>query len=301
MLVVGIVTFMLVHISPGDPAASILGDDATPESLERVREQLGLNEPLPVQFWNWFTGVLQFDLGDSFFLNQSVGDALWARAQPTALLTLYSMIIGIGVGVPAGIVAAIYRDSIWDRILMAASISGAAIPNFFLGILLILLFAVTLQVLPSGGYTDIRVDLVDHFKRMIMPSIALGLSSAALLARLTRSSMLDVMGDDYIRTARAKGLQFRTIVGRHALRNSLIPVVTVIGYSLGNMLGGAVVTETVFTIPGMGRLVVQSVVRRDFPVVQGAVIIIASFYVMANLLVDILYVRIDPRIRYGGD
>jgi peptide/nickel transport system permease protein len=299
MLVVGIVTFMLVHLTPGDPTAAILGDDATPEQIERVREQLGLNDPIPVQFFNWFTGVLTFDLGDSFFLGQPVSDALLSRAQPTALLTLYAMTISISIGVPAGIIAAVYRDTIIDRLLMVASISGAAIPNFFLGILLILLFAVTFRWLPSGGYTSITADPVDHFQRMLLPAIALGVSSAGLLARLTRSSMLDVLGEDYIRTARAKGVAFRDVVTKHALRNALIPIVTVIGYSLGNALGGAVVTETVFTIPGMGRLVVQSVARRDFPVIQGAVIIIAAFYVLANLLVDVLYVYIDPRIRYG--
>lgn len=301
MLIVGIMTFLLVHLTPGDPAAVMLGPDATAEEVERLRDDLGLDEPLPVQFWIWVKGVVQFDLGQSLFLARPVTEAISNRAEATGLLTFYSMIISIGIGVPAGIFAAIRRGSWIDRILMVVAISGAAIPNFFLGILLILLFAVTLGWLPSGGYVNIMDSPIEHFKVMIMPAFAIGVSAAGLLARLTRSSMLDVLGEDFIRTARAKGLAFRAVISRHALRNALIPVVTVIGYSLGSALGGAVVTETVFAIPGMGRLVVQSVVRRDFPVIQGAVITIAMFYVLANLLVDVLYVFIDPRISYDDD
>lgn len=301
LLVVGIMTFTLVHLTPGDPAVVMLGPDASQEEVERLRNDLGLDEPLPVQFWIWIKGVARFDLGDSLFLARPVTEAILNRAEPTGMLTLYAMVISVGIGVPAGVVAAIKRGSLVDRILMVFAISGAAIPNFFLGILLILLFAVTLGWLPSSGYVNIADDPIGHFKVMIMPAFAIGFSSAGLLARLTRSSMLDVLGDDFIRTARAKGLTFRTVVTRHALRNALIPIVTVIGYSLGNALGGAVVTETVFAIPGMGRLVVQSVVRRDFPVIQGAVITIALFYVLANLLVDVLYVFIDPRITYDDD
>jgi peptide/nickel transport system permease protein len=298
MLVVGIVVFSIVHLTPGDPAAVILGADATPEQVERLRRELGLDQPIHIQFINWFTNVLRGDLGTSLFLGQPVSQALLSRAEPTGLLTLYALAIAILIGVPSGIVAAVKQNSLVDRALMVFAITGAAVPNFFLGILFILIFAVTLRWLPSGGYENITVDPVQHFRTMIMPAVALGLSSAGLLARLVRSSMLDVLREDYVRTAMAKGVAFRTMVTRHALRNALIPAVTVIGYSLGTLLGGAVVTETVFTIPGMGRLVVQSVLRRDFPVIQGAVLIIAGFYVLANLLVDVLYVYIDPRIRY---
>jgi peptide/nickel transport system permease protein len=301
LLIVGIVTFTLVHLTPGDPAAVILGPEADAQDIERLRRELGLDRPLPVQFGEWFIGVLQLDFGRSLFLGQPVSEALLSRAEPTGLLTLYAMVISIVIGVPAGVISAVKSGSLTDRGIMVGAISGAAIPNFFLGILLIILFAVTLGWLPSGGYTNILDDPVQHFRSMILPAFALGFSSAGLLARLTRSSMLDVLREDYIRTALAKGVQFRTVVMRHALRNALIPVVTLLGYSLGTALGGAVVTETVFTLPGMGRLVVQSVQRRDFPVIQGAVMIIAFFYVMANLLVDILYVYIDPRIRYGSD
>jgi peptide/nickel transport system permease protein len=198
------------------------------------------------------------------------------------------------------VIAAIKRNSILDRALMVLSIAGAAIPTFFLGIVLILVFAVRLKWVPSGGYVPIQEDPAAHFKSMILPAFTLGFSAAGLLARLVRSSMLDVMRDDYIRTAMAKGLKFRKVVTGHALRNALIPAVTVIGYSLGALLGGAVVTETVFTIPGMGRLVVQSIARRDYPLIQGAVMLTAAIYVLVNLLVDVLYVYIDPRIRYGS-
>jgi peptide/nickel transport system permease protein len=301
LLIVGIVVFALVHLTPGDPAAVMAGDSATPEQVNQLRDQLGLNDPLPVQFYDWFTGVLRFNFGDSIFLGMPVSHALWQRAQPTGLLTLYALIIQIVIGVPAGVIAAVRRNSWLDRVLMVVSISGAAIPTFFLGILLILLFAVRFRFLPSGGYTSITDNPIQHFKGMIMPSFALGFSAAGLLARLVRSSMLDVMKEDYIRTAQAKGVPDRGVIIRHALRNALIPAITIIGYSLGALLGGAVVTETVFTIPGMGRLVVQSIDRRDFPVIQGAVMLIAGFYVLVNLLVDVLYVYIDPRIRYGGD
>jgi len=301
MLVVGVVVFALVHLTPGDPAAVILGQSATPDQIEQLRDQLGLNKPLPVQFVNWFVGVLQLDFGQSLFIGESVTTALKDRAQPTLLLTVYALLIEIVIGVPAGVIAAVRRNSLLDRALMLMSISGAAIPTFFLGILLILLFAVVLRWLPSGGFVEITKDPGGHFKAMAMPAFALGFSSAGLLARLVRSSMLDVMREDYVRTALAKGVPFRSVVTRHALRNALIPAITVIGQSLGALLGGAVVTETVFTIPGMGRLVVQSIARRDYPVIQGAVMIIAASYVLVNLLVDILYVYIDPRVRYGGD
>lgn len=301
LLVVGIVVFALVHLTPGDPAAVILGQNATSEQIEQLRDQLGLNDPLPVQFVRWFGGVLRLDFGESIFLGRPVSQAIFERAQPTLLLTFYALMIQISIGVPAGVIAAVKRDSILDRALMLLSISGAAVPTFFLGIMLILLFAVRLHWLPSGGFTPITEDPVAHFKRMILPAFALGFSSAGLLARLVRSSMLDVLREDHVRTAFAKGLPRRVVVLRHALRNALIPAVTVIGYSLGGLLGGAVVTETVFTIPGMGRLVVQSIGRRDYPLIQGAVMTIAGIYVLVNLLVDLLYVFLDPRIRYGGD
>lgn len=300
ILVVGIVVFALVHLTPGDPAAVILGDRASAEDIANLRDQLGLNDPLPVQFVRWFGGVLRFDFGDSIFIGEPVTRAMLDRAQPTILLTIYALTIQILIGVPAGVISAVRHNSLVDRLVTVVSISGAAIPTFFLGILLILLFAVRLRWLPSGGYTPLTEDPVAHFKGMAMPAFALGFSSSGLLARLVRSSMLDVLREDYVRTAYSKGLPQRIVVIRHALRNALIPALTVIGTSVGGLLGGAVVTETVFTIPGMGRLVVQSIARRDYPVIQGAVMTIAMTYVLVNLAVDVLYVYADPRVRLGS-
>ena len=301
LLVVGIVVFALVHLTPGDPAAVILGDRATAEDIERLRDQLGLNDPLPVQFADWFLGVLRLDFGESIFLGESVRSALLERFQPTILLTIYALAVQLIIGIPAGVLSAVRHNSILDRLLTVIAISGAAIPTFLLGILLILLFAVKISWLPSGGYVPLSEDPAQHFKSMAMPAFALGFSSAGLLARLVRSSMLDVMREDYVRTAFAKGLPEKLVVIRHALRNALIPAMTVVGTSVGALLGGAVVTETVFTIPGMGRLVVQSIARRDYPVIQGAVMTIALTYVLVNLVVDVLYVYADPRVRLGGD
>lgn len=299
MLIVGIVVFALVHLTPGDPAAVILGPDATSEDVEELRERMGLNEPLYLQFFSWFGDVLQGDLGDSYYLDRPVTTALLDRAAPTILLTVYALTIAIAIGVPVGILSAVKQNSILDRFAMIFAISGIAIPNFVFGIFLIMVFAVFLGWLPSGQYTSLADDPVDHFRRMAMPAFSLGFSSAALLARLVRSSMLDTLKEDYVRTAFAKGVAFRHVISRHALRNALIPAITIIGYSVGTLLGGAVVTETVFTLPGMGRLVVNSIGRRDYPIIQGAVMIIAVMYLLANLTVDILYVYIDPRIRYG--
>lgn len=301
LLIVGIVVFALVHITPGDPAAVMLGDRATPEQVAALRHQLGLDRPIIQQFFDWFGNVLRFNFGDSIFLDMPVSQAIADRFQPTILLTLYALIIQIAIGIPVGVISAVRRGGWLDRLLMVFSILGAAIPTFFLGIVLILIFAVNRRWLPAGGYVPITEDPVAHIKAMIMPAFALGFSSAGLLARLVRSTMLDVLRDDYIRTAYAKGVTERRVIIRHALRNALIPALTVIGASLGALLGGAVVTETVFTIPGMGRLIVQSISRRDFPVIQGAVMITAGIYVLVNLLVDILYIYVDPRVRYGGN
>lgn len=300
LLVVGIIVFGIVHFTPGDPAAVMAGDSATPEQVQRIRESLGLDRPLMEQFIDWIGGIVRLDFGESIFLGMSVTDAILERAQPTLLLTFYALMVQMLIGIPAGVIAAVKRNSAIDRLLMIISISGAAIPTFFLGILLILFFSVRLRWLPSGGYVPLTEDPIQHWKAMIMPAFALGFSSAALLARMVRSTMLEVLREDYVRTAFAKGIGSRQVVVRHALRNALIPVITVIGASMGALLGGAVVTELVFTIPGMGRLVVQSISRRDFPVIQGAVMIIAGIYVLVNLLVDILYVYIDPRVRYGS-
>lgn len=301
LLIVGVLVFSLIHLTPGDPAAIIAGEDATTEQIADMRERLGLNDPIHIQFFRWFGGVVRLDLGDSIFLRQPVTEALLDRVQPTGLLTLYSLTLAILIAVPAGVIAAVRRNSWVDRALMVVSISGAAIPNFLFGILLILLFAVILRWLPSGGYVDIGEDPIRHAKSMALPALALGFSTAGLLARMVRSTMLDVLREDYIRTAFAKGLSQKTVVLLHALRNAAIPAMTVLGVSLANLLGGSVVVETVFNLPGMGRLVVESVARRDFPVIQGTVMVIAMIQVLVMLLVDVLYVYVDPRVRYGAD
>jgi peptide/nickel transport system permease protein len=301
LLIVGIIVFTLIHLTPGDPASMMLGRDATIEQKVALRERLGLNDPFHIQFIEWFGNVLRLDFGDSLFTSQPVTTELRARVQPTALLTIYALTLSILIAIPAGVIAAVHRNSLIDRLLMVVSISGAAIPGFFFGIMLILLFAVILGWLPSGGYVDIQDDPVEHFKYVLLPTFTMGFAAAGLLARLVRSTMLDVLNQDYVRTAYAKGMPGRYVVMRHALRNAMIPSMTLIGITLATMLGGSVVTETVFNIPGMGRLLIQSVVRRDFPVVQAAVLVIATIEVLVMLLIDILYVYVDPRIRYGSD
>jgi len=300
LLIVGVVVFGLMHLTPGDPAAVMLGREATLEQKEALRQRLGLNAPIQVQFFNWFGSALRFDFGESLFIGKPVKEALLERAEPTILLAAYGLSLSVLVAIPAGVIAAVRANSPLDRLLMVVSISGVAIPSFFFGIVLILLFAVVLKWLPSGGYVDIRDDPGQHIRYMILPSLALGFSAAGLLARLVRSTMLDVLNEDYVRTAYAKGLRERHVVLLHAFRNALIPVMTVIGISLAAMLGGAVVIETVFNIPGMGRLLVQSVTRRDIPVVQGAVMTVAAVQVIVMLLLDVVYVYVDPRIKYGA-
>jgi peptide/nickel transport system permease protein len=301
LLIVGVVVFTLMHLTPGDPASVMLGREATQEQKDALRERLGLNEPIPVQFFSWFGSALRLDFGDSLFIGKPVTQALLDRAEPTGLLALYSLTLAVIIAIPAGVIAAVRANSLLDRLLMVVSISGVAIPSFFFGILLILLFAVILGWLPSGGYADISDNPIEHFKYMLLPTLTLGFSAAGLLARLVRSTMLDVLNEDYVRTAYSKGLEERHVIVAHAFRNALIPVLTIIGVTFAGMLGGAVVIETVFNIPGMGRLLVQSVTRRDIPVVQGAVMTVAAIEVLVMLLVDLLYVYVDPRIRYGNN
>jgi peptide/nickel transport system permease protein len=301
LLIVGVIVFTLMHLTPGDPASVMLGRDATEEQKIALRERLGLNEPVPVQFVNWFGSALRLDFGDSLFLGKPVIEALLERAEPTGLLAFYSLTLAILIAIPAGVIAAVRANSPLDRLLMMVSISGVAIPSFFFGILLILLFAVVLGWLPSGGYVNIKDDPIEHARYMLLPTLTLGFSAAGLVARLVRSTMLDVLNEDYVRTAYSKGLAERRVVIAHAFRNALIPVLTVIGATFAGMLGGAVVIENVFNIPGLGRLLVQSVVRRDIPVVQGAVMTVAAIEVLVMLGIDLLYVYIDPRIRYGTD
>lgn len=299
MLIVGTITFLLVHLTPGDPAAVMLGSEATPEQVERLQDELGLNDPLLVQYPRWLLDVLRFDLGRSIFLDRPVSQAIAERVMPTIQLTFYAMVIAILIGIPAGVLAVLNRDSLIDRLLLLLALTGTAIADFFLGMLLILLFAVVLNWLPSGGYVAFTDDPIGHARVMLLPSLALGISIAGLPARLIRTTMLDVLQEDYIRVAVSKGLTPWIVTTRHILRNALLPTVTVFGYTLGDLLGGAVVVETVFSLPGMGQLVVNSIARRDFPVIQGVVMVIAVAYLVSNLIVDVLYVALDPRVRVG--
>ena len=296
---VAVISFLLIHIIPGDPAAVMLGTDATPQEIARLREDLGLNEPLHVQFYRWISKVLRGDLGDSFFMGRPVAVALAERLPATILLAVAALFFALLIGMPAGIIAAVKRGSIIDQLVMIIALIGVSLPSFWIGLNLILVFSVALRWLPSGGYVPLTENFFDGLRCLLMPAFALGFMQAALIARMTRSSMLEVLRQDYIRTARSKGLSERVVVGLHALKNAMIPILTVIGTAFGVLLGGAVIVETVFAYPGIGRLVVSAVQRRDYPVIQGALLLISSLYVLVNLLVDILYTLIDPRIKYN--
>lgn len=299
LILVAVVSFLLIHIIPGDPAAVMLGTDATPHEVEKLREDLGLNEPLHVQFYRWISRVLRGDLGDSFFMGRPVTVALLERLPATILLAVAALFFAVLIGVPAGIIAAIKQNSIIDQLVMITALIGVSLPSFWIGLNLILIFSVNLRWLPSGGYVPLTENFIDGLRCLLMPAFALGFMQAALIARMTRSSMLEVLRQDYIRTARSKGLAEQVVVGLHALKNAMIPILTVIGTAFGVLLGGAVIVETVFAYPGIGRLVVAAVQRRDYPVIQGALLLISSIYVLVNLLVDVLYTLIDPRIKYN--
>jgi peptide/nickel transport system permease protein len=299
MFIVVTIVFLLIHLIPGDPVAVILGPDATTAQMEATRTQLGLDRPLHEQLLAFYMRVLQGDLGRSYFLNRPVTQALWERAEPTALLTFSALLVAVLIGVPAGLVAGAYPGSVLDRVLMLGALLGVCIPGFWLSLNFIYLFAVKLGWLPAGGYASVFVDPWAALRFMVLPALSLGFNQSALIARIARSCMLEVLQQDYIRTARAKGLSQRVVVIGHAFRNAMVPVVTVIGITTAILIGGAVVTEIVFNIPGLGRLIISAILRRDYPVVQGVVLVTAATYVLVNLVVDVLYVFIDPRIRYG--
>ncbi len=299
MFVVVTVVFLLIHLIPGDPVAVILGPDATVAQMQATRTELGLDRALHEQLWSFYGRLLRGDLGRSYFLNRPVTQALWERAEPTAVLTLSALLVAVVIGVPSGLLAGASRGSVWDRVLMFGALLGVCIPGFWLSLNFIYFFAVQLRWLPAGGYTSVFVDPWAAARYMVLPAISLGFNQSALIARIARSCMLEVLQQDFIRTARAKGLSQRVIVLRHAFRNAMVPVVTVIGITTAILIGGAVVTEIVFNIPGLGRLIISAILRRDYPVVQGVVLVTAAAYVLVNLVVDVLYVFIDPRIRYG--
>jgi peptide/nickel transport system permease protein len=298
MLVVATVAFVLMHLAPGDPASVIAGPDATREDVARISRQLGLDQPLHVQLVRWYGRLLVGDLGDSIFLRRPVLDAVLDRMEPTLLLTGFATLIAVAIGLPFGAIAARRHNSPADQSLMVLALLGISIPNFVLGLLMILVLGVWLRWLPVAGYVPLDMGIWPNLRSLLMPSLALGLVQSALIARITRSSMLDVLREQYILAGRARGLAERVVVYKHALKNALIPTLTVVGITFAILIGGAVVIETVFNIPGLGRLIISAVLRRDYPVVQGVVLLIAVAYMLVNLLVDLAYVLIDPRIRY---
>ncbi|MBB6283115.1 peptide ABC transporter permease [Geobacillus sp. 46C-IIa] len=299
LLLIGIsfLVFTSMYIAPGDPAAIIAGPTASQADIDAIRDDLGLNDPFLVQYGRYMNGLLHGDLGYSYQTKQPVWDAIATRFPNTLKLAIASIIVAVIIGVVAGIISAIRQNSWFDVSSTVFALAGISIPNFWLGTVLILIFAVNLQLLPVGGL-DAPFYTAEGLKQLVLPAITLGTGSAAMIARMSRSSMLEVIRADFIRTARAKGLRERTVIWVHALRNAMIPVITVIGLNFGFLLGGTIITEQVFAINGVGRLMVQAIAARDFPMVQGSVLLVATLFVLVNLIVDIIYTFIDPRISY---
>jgi len=296
MVLVATAVFVLLRLTPGDPTEVLLGPEATPERAAELRRDLGLDKPIPVQWALWFSHVLRGDLGESIFLRRPVTQAIWERAEPTLMLTLLSLAVSVFLGLSLGVLAAVRQGSWADLAAMLVSLAGISMPTFWIGLNLILVFAVILGVLPVAGYKSLSEGVWENVRYLILPAITLGFYEAALLARMTRSMMLEVLKENYVRTARSIGLPERRVVLGHALHNALIPLLTIVGLMFAGLLGGALVTETVFNIPGVGRLLIQAVLRRDYQLVQGIVLVIAGVYVLINLSVDILYGVLDPRI-----
>jgi peptide/nickel transport system permease protein len=299
MFVISFVVFLMIHLIPGDPAATMLGPEATGEQLEITREQLGLNRPWHEQLVTWYADALRGDLGTSFFLNQPVSSAVVQRLPVTLNLTFMALCFSVIIGILAGIVASIRQGRFTDWGVMFLAILGLSIPIFWLALNMIFVFSVSLGWFPTGGYVPFTESPADFLRHMFLPAFALGLAHTAVIARMTRSSMLEVLRQDFVRTARAKGLAERVVVFKHAFRNALVPIITIVGISAGELLAGSVITETVFNLPGVGRLVVNAVQRRDYPTVQGGILVITLSYLIINLLVDLLYAWVNPRIRYS--
>jgi len=298
MLVVAVFIFLMLRLTPSDPAAVIAGDNATTEQVAQIRTQLGLDRPMVEQFFIWSGKVLRGDLGESFFFKKTVASLIGERIEPTLSLALFTMVLAVLIAVPLGVLAA-HRQGSWiDRIVMGFSVLGFSMPSFVVAYLLIYLFAVWLNWLPVQGYQRIAEGLGGWVRGLVLPSLTLSVIFVALIARMTRTSMLEVLSEDYIRTARAKGQSERKVLFRHALRNAAVPIVTVIGLAVALLIGGVIGTESVFTIPGLGRLTVDAVLARDYPTIQAVILLFSFVYVMINLTVDMMYTLLDPRIRY---
>jgi len=300
LFVVAVFVFSLIHITPGDPAAYMLGPSASSAEVEHLRGVLGLNLPLYQQFVIWLGHALRGDLGQSIFMGIPVSVSIAQRLEPTFLLTLLAVIFMVAIGIPAGTLAATRRNTLADQAVMALAVLGLSVPSFWLGLNLILLVGVKLRWLPVAGYVPLAQGGVwASVRTLLMPAVSLGFINAALIARITRSSMLDVLGLDFVRTARAKGLPRAAVIWRHALANAILPVLTAVGNTFTVLLGGLVVTEQVFAIPGVGQLVINAVLRRDYPVIQGAVLYVVTLYIVINIGLDVLYAAADPRIKYS--
>jgi peptide/nickel transport system permease protein len=298
LAVVAIFVFLMLRLTPGDPAAVIAGDNATSDQIAAIREKLGLDLPIWTQFGIWIGNMLQGNFGESFFFKKTVAELIAQRIEPTLALAVCTLIFAVSVAVPLGVLAAWRQGSMLDRVVMGFSVLGFSVPVFVIGYCLIYVFAIELGWLPVQGYTRIGVNFGDFLIRMILPSITLSVGYIALISRITRASVLEVLNEDYIRTARAKGLSNRVVLMRHALRNAAVPILTVIGIGIALLIGGAVVTESVYGLPGLGRLTVEAVLSRDFPTIQTVILMFSVVYVLINLLVDIGYTLFDPRIRY---
>lgn len=298
MGVVALVVFVVLRLTPGDPAVIIAGDSATSEQLDEIRIQMGLNKPIYTQFVLWLGELLRGNLGISLISGVPVWDMILDRIGPTLALSTTIISFSIIIAIPLGVIAAWHQGTLLDRSVTAFSVLGFSVPAFVTGYLLILLFAIELSWLPVQGYRAPSAGMWPFFERLILPTLALGVSYIALIARITRTSVLEVLGEDYIRTARAKGLRESSVLVRHALRNALVPIVTVIGLGITHLIGGVVVTESVFNFPGLGRLVVEAVLARDYPLIQALILLFSFAYIMINLIIDLIYTIIDPRIRY---
>lgn len=297
LVLVAVMVFALTRLASGDPIALLLGDQATAEDIAQARVQYGLDKPLLTQFGYWIKEVAQGNLGQSIFLQRPVTQALAERAEPTFFLATFAVTIAALIGIPCGLIAAVWRGRIVDQIFSAVAMLGASVPSFWMGLILIQVFAVWLGWFPASGYGDPGVPFIERLHHLVLPATVLGVLNSALIIRFTRASVLDILNEDYVRTARSKGLSERVVILKHVLRNALVPIVTVVGLTLALMIGGAVVTETVFNLPGVGNLVVRAVLRRDYPVIQGTLLVIAGIYVLINLAIDLIYMLVDPRIR----
>ncbi len=298
LLIVSVLTFVLIYFVPGDVSAELAGPGASREEVARIRAVYGLDLPFHERLFGWYYALAQGDLGQSILLRRSVTQAILERLPITLSLTGLALVFSVAIGIAAGVLASMRVNTWVDQVTMTIALAGLSLPDFWLGLVMIYFFAVQLGWLPTGLYVEFTTDPIGWLRHMAMPALALALTQVGLLARMTRASMLDVLRQDFIRTARAKGLPNRIVIGKHALANVMIPVVTVIGLSVGILLGGAIVIEQVFSIPGVGRLIIGGILRRDFPVIQGGLLLTATIFVLVNLLVDVLYAVVDPRVRY---